>query len=221
MDLLFRSNTSTSAVRLVLTTLLVMAGVAQGATVLDFTGQGGNLTLIPQSYGDNLAGTPNVTVGYRVGSIATNVTTFSDLTNWSTGYGDLVNVAFGGRFGDYAEIALTAGGGQNVRLNSFDLASFGSTQALQTVNVLVDGLSSFNFIGSILGGSSRSSFSPNLTGQTVTIRFGYNNENIGIDNISFDQLAPVSNNVVPEPSAILLSLTGLAAVALRCRRSAR
>jgi len=198
-----------------------MAGVAQGATVLDFTGQGGNLTLIPQSYGDNLAGTPNVTVGYRVGSIATNVTTFSDLTNWSTGYGDLVNVAFGGRFGDYAEIALTAGGGQNVRLNSFDLASFGSTQALQTVNVLVDGLSSFNFIGSILGGSSRSSFSPNLTGQTVTIRFGYNNENIGIDNISFDQLAPVSNNVVPEPSAILLSLTGLAAVALRCRRSAR
>ena len=221
MDLLFRSNTSTSAVRLVLTTLLVMAGVAQGATVLDFTGQGGNLTLIPQSYGDNLAGTPNVTVGYRVGSIATNVTTFSDLTNWSTGYGDLVNVAFGGRFGDYAEIALTAGGGQNVRLNSFDLASFGSTQALQTVNVLVDGLSSFNFIGSILGGSSRSSFSPNLTGQTVTIRFGYNNELIGIDNISFDELAPVSNNGVPEPSAILLSLTGLAAVALRCRRSAR
>src|SRR5687767_6870108 len=128
------------------TRFFVVAGVATAfcaqaqATVLTFA----DLNLInygdiPNTYGDNVTGpgafpngtygmgngwTPNITTDYR-STTPGGVTTTTHLDYWSTGYGDLIDVAFVPTNGDYAHLILTPSAGWDVRVNSFDLAAWG------------------------------------------------------------------------------------------------
>lgn len=63
-------------------------------------------------------------------------------------------------------------------------------------------------------GGTHSTFTPGLThAGPLSTRFGYNDWNVGIDNINFDQVA-----VVPEPETYAMLLTGLGLVGFMARR---
>ena len=220
-------------------TLLLGAGVllatSAQATILTFDLDPGvpNFGDIPGSYGDNvnaasdavgsyLVGngyTPNVTTDYRTWQISSDTVAYNNLDFWATGYGDLTNVAFSVVSGDhFAEITLVPEPGWAIRLNSFDMAGFPVADHLDSQVRILDGTSNTILVDyspvTILGtGGTHSTFTPGLTHEgPLSIRFGYNNWNVGIDNINFDQVA-----VVPEPETYAMLLAGLGLVGFMAR----
>ena len=106
-------------------------------------------------------------------------------------------------------------------LNSFDLAGWpASDHPGQSVHdvpssgapILLDNIT-------IKGaGPSHSSFTPGLTAQSIAIDFGFNDDNVGIDNINFDQIATTAPVFTPEPSTFLLAGIALAVWRLKLKR---
>lgn len=189
---------------------------------------------IPGSYGDNVNAasdavgsylmgngyTPNVTTEYRTWQISTNTVAYNNLDLWHSNYGDLSKVAFGVTSADhFAEITLVPEPGWAIRLNSFDLAGYYVSDHPGSQVRILDGASNTVLLDyspvTILGaGGTHSTFTPNLTfAGPVSIRFGYNDWNIGIDNINFDQVT-----AVPEPETYAMLLAGLGLLGFMARR---
>ncbi len=112
---------------------------------------------------------------------------------------------------DTTEIDLTPRTGYEVVLNSFDLVSYANgTYTNQPVRVYD---ANYNLLADFGGPqtvtSTHGHFAPNLA-STGMLRLQYgDNLDVGINNISFDQLA------VPEPSSLAIGLCAAAALALR------
>lgn len=223
--------------RLLPLALALTAAVPLTATVLtfDITGMT-DYADIPAAYGDNVtstangsfsygmgnAFTPNITVDYATINSAGGVVA-SNLEWWNLGYGDLQGVAFPVNNSSIAEITLTAAAGFQVRLNTFDLAGYpGADHPNSQVRILDAGggvlldYSPVNVQGDA-NGPRHSTFSPAITAQQLRIRFAYDDWNVAIDNVNFDEVT-ASASPVPEPSTWLLSAAGLAGLAYRRRK---
>jgi hypothetical protein len=225
---------------LLLQTMLMGAGVllaaSAHATVLtfDLNPDIPNYGDIPGSYGDNVNAasdavgsylmgngyTPNVTTEYRTWQISTNTVAYNNLDFWHDSYGDLSKVAFSVVSGDhFSEITLVPEPGWAIRLNSFDIAGYPVSDHPSSQVRILDGTSNTILLDyspvTILGaGGTHSTFTPNLTfAGPLSIRFGYNDWNVGIDNINFDQVT-----AVPEPETYAMLLAGLGLVGFMARR---
>ena len=207
-----------------------MATAPVQATILTFDIAGmSSYSDIPTAYGDSVTSltngtfsygqgngfTPNITVDYATRATSNGSILSNNLDWWSTGYGNLTNVAFpitsAGHFG---EVTLTPGAGFAVKLNGFDLAGyFQNDHSGQTIRILDDlgvlqEFTSFTVVGV---GPSHSPFSfTDLVSRSGSLRiqYAFNDWNVGIDNIHFEQVSPV-----PIPGAILLYGAGLAGLA--------
>lgn len=168
-----------------------------------------NYGIIPGDYGSNL--TPNLAgISYRTFTAATGATLTNYLEFWNTGYGDLTKVAFASTNGYAAEVSITAATGYAVRLLSFDMAGWPSTDRVNSVMRLTDagGNTLLNYAAAgpvaIQGdgvGAQRSAFAPDLVAGTIRIQWG-NDWNVGIDNVRF-QIVPI-----PEPPIWALLAVG-------------
>lgn len=172
------------------------------------------------SYGLGNGYTPNVSVDYRTWKISTNSVVFNHLDFWPTGFGGLTNVVYGVNGVDhFAELKLVPQAGFAVRLNSFDLAGYNQANHPNAQVRILDGVTNAVLVDyspvTVLGsGGAISTFTPNLThAGPISIRFGYDNWNIAIDNVNFDQIT-----AVPEPEAYALMLAGLGLVGWAARR---
>ena len=222
---------------LIASAVCALACIPASAVVLTFSDLGlANYGDIPGTYGDRVTAlndgvgsyaegngfTPNVTVEYRTWSINPNAVAYDHLDWWNTNYGDLSGVAFGVSSSNYyAEVSLIADAGFEVRLNSFDLGGYALSDHPNSTVRVVD--ASRNLLldyspVNIEGNAGHSTFSPGLSGQVVRIQYGFNDWNVGIDNIDFDQLEAAA---VPEPSTFVLGAGGMAALALARRRYQR
>jgi len=143
---------------------------------------------VDQRYGDNMTDTPDVTVSYnRVGP---NPET--QLTLWSTGYGNLTNVIYPSLNTVDIMITFTAASGHSVTVAGFDMGSYsgtydipwtaknGSDNATLTSGNLhvVDGATHAHV--DITGATANV---VKLTVQTSTL--GFDAPNVAIDNVAF------------------------------------
>ena len=207
----------------------MMATVPAQATILTFDiGGMSNYGDIPSTYGDNVTSTtngsfsygqgngftPNITVDYATRFVSTGNIETNHLDWWNTGYGNLTNVAFPVSSSDrFGEVTLTPGAGLAVKLNGFDLAGYNQgDHPGQTIRILDDqGLvlefTDFTVLGA---GPSHSpfSFTDLVSNGPLRIQYAFNDWNVGIDNIHFEQVSPV-----PLPGALLLFGAGLAGLA--------
>jgi len=203
------------------------------ATILTFDiDNNGAGQLLQGEYGDNVTTATMGSFHYDVSNGTTpDVTTSylgqgaqAELNWWSTGYSDLTNVAEYEPDGAPGySITLTAAAGWNVVLNGFDLGNFGGEITVPSITVLGDGnavLAQFNNFVLTASNTAHSpfSFGPALQGQSLTINFdltglGGNSDNVGIDNISFNQVAAL----VPEPATMGALAIGIAALVRRRR----
>jgi hypothetical protein len=218
--------------------LLACSAFAHAGVILTFDlNVAGNVAMNP-AYGNRVASmsdaagtygmfgsgfTPNVTVSYA------GATTSNGLTRWTTDYGDLVNVLENENDGeDRMTITLTADPGFLVRLYSFDLAGWPNSDYTLR-NVFVKDAANNNLFSQsdvLVKGAGAAprhtslTFAP-LVGSTLQIYIdlsglGGNSDNIGIDNIAFDQVA---DTAVPEPATWLSLGAGLAILSAARRRS--
>jgi hypothetical protein len=219
---------------LVAATFLVgIGGYAEATTILTFDGltlPDGNAlingSLIPETYGDNMGTTPNITVDYRSfdtsgnqnGSPFDTSGSQDGMGFWGPNYGDLTNVAYPWFSKSFGQISLVAASGF-VHLLSFDLAGYCATQINQPLRILDEGnivlweLTPVEVLGVLR--ESHSTFSPDLTAATLHIQFG-DTWNVGIDNINFEQVCQV--NSVPDASILLLLGPGLVGLGILGRR---
>ena len=224
-----------------------VAASSAHATVLTFDTDITNLGVIPldQGYGDRVAAalqgtalygvgaegfTPNVVVEYRGNGAVPN------FQRWTTGYGDLQNVAYNNVAADNrAQLIFTADPGYDVVLHGFDLAGWfftdytipnvlvnsGPSLLFSQSNVLVHGAppvpmhTSFEFAGGLRGGQTLTLFL-DLTGLRG------NGPNVGIDNVRFGQisLAPPPA-AVPEPATWAMMVLGFGSLGGLLRARAR
>jgi len=196
---------------------------ASAATILTFRDADGaslpNDELVPQTYGDNVAAspqggfsyglagsdyTPNITITY-----SDNIFTYAD-TGFG-GYGDLQTIL-------YSEnpftIAFTAAGGFLVSLESFKVATFGGGD--ESFNVTIsNGVSAPFTLFDVTPGFD--TITIDFTGQEaaigeiVTLAFGVPNFNVGVSEIQFSQ--------IPEPGSVLVGLASVGVFGLFRRRN--
>ena len=181
------------------------------------------------TYGDGGEGyTPNITTEF----FATN----NALSQWTTQYGDLTNVLFGGNNSMGLNVRFTADPGYLVQLYGFDLGGWPNTDyTINSVNVFAGGSALFSQNDVLVQGDSTGpghtafDFTTPLSGAQLLIAIDYSNlaggqqDNIGIDNIRFGQdppavLPPPPPNGVAEPSSLLLLSAGVGALLIRRRR---
>ncbi|MBL9200835.1 MAG: VPDSG-CTERM sorting domain-containing protein [Opitutaceae bacterium] len=196
------------------------AAVFAATSVLTFDGLGlANYGVIPGSYGDNLANTPNVTVDYRTFAPGVYTTFSNDLMFWDTGYGSLTNVAIASGAGGGSEISLVASAGFVVDLASLNVASFGNVNQTDQLLRVLDGagnvLADYSPV-TVLGAGFNNILTPGVSASTLRIQFG-NTWNVAIDNITFGQRAvtqpPTPTGVPDQGNTVLLLGAALVAIA--------
>ena len=176
----------------------------------------GNGTQITQTYGD-VAGVVDVIYNRQV---SPPVSAGDELFNfWTTGYSDLVNVAWGGSNDNVgrAEIFLKPLDGNPITLNSLDLGTFGGFPQGTQLSVL-SGASDILFQSAAftVDGVVHSHFDFNLTSADgIRIQFGPSAFNVGIDNVNFT--TGRQSVGVPEPTTVALFSMGLFACVRRRR----
>ena len=215
------------------TAVAVSLSTSASATVLTFDQiDVADNAAINQSYGDRVTGGSDAVGSYGTAGGATGnvVVEYLNLGPnesllWTTGYNDLENVLFVEPDGTAEPIALrfTADAGYNVVLNSFTIGNFGGAVTLPNIRVS-DGTSNLldvdNFALEATSGDA-SIFEPGAQGQELTLfvdlfGLGGNSDNIGLDNISFSQIAV---SAVPLPAGLPLMLGGFGLLAWMRRRS--
>ncbi|MBB5984133.1 PEPxxWA-CTERM sorting domain-containing protein [Sphingobium lignivorans] len=217
------------------TSLMALPSAAGAVSVLDFSGNicgaagneaCGNGSAIGQNYGD-IAG--QVDVSYRSFNSSTGVTYESFLKHWAAGYGDLLNIVWGGSGPTVhaSEIIFTAAAGYEVSLISLDFGCYQNRSSCQTINYDISSLG-----GTVIAAGSAPTLYP--THGTLAVDSGWFSDGIklvwgpdaydvGLDNIRFDVRAiedvppPAA---VPEPASWAMMIAGLGVVgsALRRRR---
>lgn len=196
------------------------AALFAATSVLTFDGLGlTNYGVIPGSYGDNLANTPNVTVDYRTFAPGVYTTFSNDLLFWDTGYGSLTNVAIASGAGGGSEISLVASAGFVVDLTSLNVASFGGVDRGDQLLRVLDGagnvLADYSPV-TVLGTGFNNILTPGVSASTLRIQFG-NTWNVAIDNIAFGQRAvtqpPTPAGVPDQGDTVLLLGAALVAIA--------
>lgn len=181
------------------------------ADILDFTG----FLSGDQTYGDGIG----VDVSHRVLDAFGNASiTSPTLGQWATGYGDLVDVAYGPSVTptDVGELRLDGLGGLHINLQSFKLASFAPEMTTNEEVRIYDG--SFNLLASYPNQTypedSHVNYTPNVTASSVIIQWSYS-YNVGIDDVVFSAVPAA----VPEPSSLALATVALGSfLAVRKRR---
>jgi hypothetical protein len=165
--------------------------------------------------------TPNIAVAYDTLTTAF-VPANRGLGTWGGGYGDLDPVSYPQApdpdFGNfYGAWWFTPDPGYSVRINSFDMGGYNSTdKENQPIFIrTASGQILWDASGHVEGNNGHSSFTPNVTStETLYIIFG-DNWNTGIDNINFDQAA------IPEPSSVAIAGLLVGSLALRYVRKRR
>jgi hypothetical protein len=205
------------------------------ATVLTFDIDGATeFSAMPQAYGDNVTSTtmgsfhygsaggftPNIVVSY-IGPAAN-----TELSFWDTGYSDLTNVVENEDDGENGyTLRFNAGSGVFVRLDGFDLGNFGAAVTLPGLSV-VDGNGNVLFSQTNIMVPANSQphldfdFASGLFGAELNIivdttGLGGNSDNIGLDNLEFEESA------VPEPTTLALLLLGAIGGATMLRKRCR
>jgi hypothetical protein len=191
------------------------AAVFAATSILTFDGLGlPNYGVIPGTYGDNLANTPNVTVDYRTFAPGVFTTFSNDLLFWDTGYGSLTNIAIASGAGGGSEISLVAAAGFVVDLVSLNLAAWANTDRPNQLMRVLDGVGNVlvDYSPLTIVGSGFNNTMPGVSASTLRIQFG-DSWNVGIDNIVFGQRAAANSPVVPDQGGTLI-LLGAALVML-------
>jgi len=174
---------------------------ASAATILTFRDAAGdslpNDELVPQTYGDNVAAspqdgfsygqagsdyTPNITITY-----SDNIFTYAEIEYGA--YGDLETVL-------YSEnpftITFTAADGLLVSLESFKVATFGGVDEIFDVTISNGVSEPFTLTGasSPVLGNNNIDFTGQAAaiGQIVTLTFNVPNFNVGVSDIQFSQV---------------------------------
>ena len=213
---------------------LAMSGAAN-ATVLtfDIIGNNTNVTL-PQDYGDQVTSTTMGSYSYGAGGGFTpnvNVTysgaSGNDLTRWTTGYSDIVNVIENEPDGAAGySITFTADPGFEVSLSSLDMGNFGPAITVPGLSITDGGGAVLYSVANIVlpansDPSIAFSFPAAVQASTLNLYIDTNglggfSDNVGLDNIQFSQVS-----AVPVPAAAWLfgsGVLGLVGVA-RCRKA--
>jgi len=198
--------------RLMLSGLFLLSALpAARAVVLTFDITGiSNALNINQGYGDNVTATTMGTFSYgATHGFTPNVTVAyggTDPALWTTGYGTLTNILFEDQDSTgILTITLTAAAGYEVQLHGFDLAAFpvfGSDPTVDSLTI-TSGAGTLHSQASFtvaLASFTAFSFGTPLQAQSLTIaidarNLGALNDDIGLDNLAFSQVA------IPEPSA--------------------
>jgi len=175
--------------------------------------------LIPANYADHGLdgnGDSHVHVAY-LGSI--ELVSFNRLGFWTTGYGNLLNVAFTPSQDTTARINFSADPGWLINSIAFDLAGYPGEDLPANVLIGLGGTEQKNDGTLILGATDpfRSHFTLSGAGaSSAFIQWG-TDWNVGIDNIVFNV---TSDKSVPEPGTLALLGLGLAGLGLTRRRKA-
>lgn len=209
--------------------VLAIVQTSSADVILTFDPHPGDGQWADQAYGDNVSSasdngyeygdtdgsfTPNVTVEYGDSEF--------DLVHYSTSYGDLTNILYRWQSGDLiGRVHLVAGTGHRVKLHSFDLAGWpAANYTINSIsvtdecgNVLFEELDA-EVIGNTDGTPDHTTidFSEPLQGRRLVITFDSSNlgsdvDNIGIDNIRFDQVAaPGTGDVNQDGTTDLLDV---------------
>lgn len=211
----------------------VVAGAAEAQTfTLDFNGLG--LTsgqAIPQTYGD-VPGVVDVTIRGRNGfGNSALVPTAANGLFWTTGYNDLVNVAYVGSSARVGEVVLdNLAAGQQITINAADVGSWPNattTVALRVYDFNWNQL--FAGTGATVGSTIHASFAPgvaDLDGLYVQwARLNVAGDpieafNTAIDNINFT-VGPVAPTAAPEPATLGLLAAGVGFLGLGATRRRR
>lgn len=194
-------------------------------TTLDFSGNicgaagnqaCGNGTQIGQNYGDGTG----VNVSYRSFN-SSNVTVENFLKYWTTGYGDLQGVAYGGNSpADGSEITFTALAGYELTVLGFDAGCYLNRTSCRTFPFTITEIGGSQVAGGTATppSGSHDSFTFNLGYSTsgYVLRWGPDGWDGGLDNIAFDVRA--TGVVVPEPSTWALLILGFGLVGSTMRR---
>ncbi len=225
-------NKSTlSPLVLLLASLTAMgaAGPASAVTTLDFSGSicgsagdqpCSDNSPIGQSYGDSAA----VDVSYRAANTATGATSEDILRYWTTNYGDLEGVVWGGSgpTGTFSEITFAARTGFEVTLLGFESGCYLNIATCQTApfSILEIGGSTVasGTLVNPVNGHDTELFNLPFSGSGYILRWGPDGYDTGLDNISFDSRPMAPMGVVPEPSTWAMMLFGFGALGLTMRR---
>lgn len=192
-------------VLLVLAIICVSAPALQ-ADILDYT--------VPGTFDDSYGDTASVDVTHRSRVAAGNTASSGPLSLWNVGYGDLVDIAWGGNAnfsGEFGEIRFESLTADPLTLNSFDLAGFLSDRSPIDLAIYDGGYGLlWNLDNQYIEGDNvagdHSHFTPGISANTIILQWE-NPWGVGIDNVTF------STTSVPEPSTLtffgMVSVLGL------------
>lgn len=186
---------------------------AQSTLIFEDSGLANNIDLAGSGYGNNLPGTPNVTVTWGAG--------WQNYLDWD-GRGVVGQLDYNASGSNPIDLTFTPEAGFGVYVSSFDLDTYDGGD---NVDLFWELLFNGNVIdsGSYLnptGVSNRTNFTTNMNagnavGGPLTLRVTRNSgfpSYVAGDNIVFAQVA------IPEPTSAAILVSGLGAMALRRRR---
>jgi hypothetical protein len=201
------------------------APVSAATTTLTFDGNicgvaGNQVCTSGSQIGQNYGDSAQANVSYRSINTSTNATDEAFLKLWTSGYGDLNNVVWGGQnaAGYRSEITLTPKAGFEIALLGFDAACYQNRASCRTLNYKVSSGST------VIDAASVSTNSPGhrsvaLIGDYVrgpiVLSWGPDGYDVGLDNIAFDVRAVAG---VPEPASWAMMLGGLGLMGAAARR---